>query len=49
MAQYLTPLSIFYTKHLLMSMGAVLLRTETCNGTELGGLVKVVPWTAAFA
>ena len=39
---------ILYKALLLMSMGAVLLRTGTCNGTELGGLVKTMPWTAAF-
>ena len=39
---------ILYKALLLMSMGAVLLRTGTCNGTELGGLVKTMPWTATF-
>ena len=39
---------ILYKALLLMSMGAVLLRTGTCNGTELGGLIKTMPWTAAF-
>ena len=39
---------ILYKALLLMSMGAVLLRTGTCNGSELGGLVKTMPWTAAF-
>ena len=39
---------ILYKALLLMSMGAVLFRTGTCNGSELGGLVKTMPWTAAF-
>ena len=39
---------ILYKALLLMSMGAVLLRTGTCNGSELGCLVKTMPWTAAF-
>ena len=39
---------ILYKALLLMSMGAVLLRTGTCNGSELGGLVKTMPWTATF-
>ncbi len=39
---------ILYKALLLMSMGAVLLRTGTCNASELGGLVKTMPWTAAF-
>jgi multicomponent Na+:H+ antiporter subunit D len=33
---------------LFMSMGAVLLRTGTVNGTDLGGLYKSMPLTAAF-
>ena len=39
---------ILYKALLLMSIGAVLLRTGTCNGSELGGLVKTMPWTATF-
>jgi multicomponent Na+:H+ antiporter subunit D len=31
-----------------MSMGAVLLRTGTIKGSELGGLYKSMPWTAGF-
>lgn len=33
---------------LFMSMGAVLLRTGKINGSDLGGLYKSMPWTAAF-
>lgn len=33
---------------LMMSMGAVLLRTGTAKGTELGGLHKSMPWTTGF-
>jgi multicomponent Na+:H+ antiporter subunit D len=33
---------------LFMSMGAVLLRTGTVKGSELGGLYKSMPWTAGF-
>jgi multicomponent Na+:H+ antiporter subunit D len=29
-------------------MGAVLMRTGTCKGTELGGLYKSMPWTTLF-
>ena len=39
---------ILYKALLFMSMGAVLLRTGTCKGSELGGLYKTMPWTAAF-
>lgn len=39
---------IIYKALLFMSMGAVLLRTGTVNGSELGGLYKSMPWTAAF-
>jgi len=39
---------ILYKALLFMSMGAVLHRTGTCNGTDLGGLYKSMPWTAAF-
>jgi multicomponent Na+:H+ antiporter subunit D len=31
-----------------MSMGAVLFRTGTVKGSELGGLYKSMPWTAGF-
>ena len=33
---------------LFMSMGAVLLRTGTVNGSDLGGLYKSMPFTTAF-
>ena len=33
---------------LFMSMGAVLLRTGTMNGSDLGGLYKSMPWTCGF-
>lgn len=39
---------ILYKALLFMSMGAVLLRAGTVNGSELGGLYKSMPWTAAF-
>jgi multicomponent Na+:H+ antiporter subunit D len=39
---------ILYKSLLFMSMGAVLLRTGTCKGSELGGLYKSMPWTCAF-
>jgi len=39
---------ILYKALLFMSMGAVLLRTGTCKGSELGGLYKSMPWTCAF-
>ncbi|OGA65106.1 MAG: Na(+)/H(+) antiporter subunit D [Betaproteobacteria bacterium RIFCSPLOWO2_12_FULL_65_14] len=39
---------IIYKALLFMSMGAVLLRTGTVKGTDLGGLYKSMPWTAAF-
>ncbi len=39
---------IIYKALLFMSMGAVLLRTGTVKGSELGGLYKSMPWTAAF-
>lgn len=39
---------ILYKSLLFMSMGAVLLRTGTCNGSDLGGLYKSMPWTCAF-
>jgi multicomponent Na+:H+ antiporter subunit D len=39
---------ILYKSLLFMSMGAVLFRTGTCKGSELGGLYKSMPWTCAF-
>lgn len=39
---------ILYKALLFMSMGAVLLRTGTVKGSELGGLYKSMPWTTAF-
>ncbi|HVL35525.1 MAG TPA: Na(+)/H(+) antiporter subunit D [Burkholderiales bacterium] len=39
---------IIYKALLFMSMGAVLYRVGTINGSELGGLYKSMPWTAAF-
>ena len=39
---------IIYKSLLFMSMGAVLFRTGTCKGSELGGLYKSMPWTCAF-
>jgi multicomponent Na+:H+ antiporter subunit D len=39
---------ILYKALLFMSMGAVMLRTGTVNGTDLGGLYKSMPWTAGF-
>jgi multicomponent Na+:H+ antiporter subunit D len=39
---------IIYKALLFMSMGAVLYRTGTCKGSELGGLYKSMPWTCAF-
>ncbi len=33
---------------LFMAMGAVLMRTGTANGTDLGGLYKSMPWTTGF-
>lgn len=39
---------ILYKALLFMSMGAVLLRTGTVKGSELGGLYKSMPWTAGF-
>ena len=39
---------ILYKALLFMSMGAVLLRTGTIKGSELGGLYKTMPLTAAF-
>ena len=39
---------ILYKALLFMSMGAVLFRTGTINGSELGGLHKTMPWTTGF-
>jgi multicomponent Na+:H+ antiporter subunit D len=39
---------ILYKALLFMSMGAVLYRVGTVNGSELGGLYKSMPWTAGF-
>lgn len=39
---------ILYKGLLFMSMGAVLLRAGTVNGSELGGLYKSMPWTTGF-
>lgn len=39
---------ILYKALLFMSMGAVLYRTGTAKGSELGGLYKTMPWTAGF-
>ena len=39
---------ILFKGLLFMSMGAVLLRTGTAKGSELGGLYKSMPWTAGF-
>ncbi len=39
---------IIYKSLLFMSMGAVLFRVGTTNGSDLGGLYKSMPWTAGF-
>ncbi|MCJ7837685.1 MAG: hypothetical protein MUP61_00530, partial [Burkholderiales bacterium] len=39
---------ILYKAMLFMSMGAVLLRAGTVNGSQLGGLYKSMPWTTGF-
>lgn len=39
---------ILFKGLLFMSMGAVLLRTGTAKGSELGGLYKSMPWTTGF-
>lgn len=39
---------ILYKALLFMSMGAVLMRTGTAKGSELGGLYKSMPWTTGF-
>ena len=40
--------SVLYKALLLMAVGAVLFRTGTCKASELGGLFRSMPWTAAF-
>jgi multicomponent Na+:H+ antiporter subunit D len=40
--------NILFKGLLFMSMGAVLLRTGTAKGSELGGLYKSMPWTTGF-
>ena len=40
---------ILYKSLLFMAMGAVLYRTGTSKGSELGGLWKQMPWTTGFA
>jgi multicomponent Na+:H+ antiporter subunit D len=39
---------ILYKALLFMSMGAVLFRTGTIKGSELGGLYKSMPWSTTF-
>ncbi|MCP3980499.1 MAG: Na(+)/H(+) antiporter subunit D [bacterium] len=39
---------ILYKSLLFMSMGAVLHRTGTIKGSQLGGLYKSMPWTTLF-
>ena len=39
---------ILYKALLFMSMGAVLHRTGTAKGSELGGLYKTMPWSTGF-
>lgn len=39
---------ILYKSLLFMAMGAVLFRVGTIKASELGGLYKSMPWTAAF-
>ncbi|MGE4659334.1 MAG: Na(+)/H(+) antiporter subunit D, partial [Arenicellales bacterium] len=39
---------IIYKALLFMSMGAVLFRTGTIKGSELGGLFKSMPWSTGF-
>ncbi len=39
---------ILYKALLFMSVGAVLMRTGTAKGSELGGLYKSMPWTTGF-
>ena len=39
---------ILYKALLFMAMGAVLMRTGTAKGSELGGLYKSMPWTTGL-
>ena len=39
---------ILFKGLLFMAMGAVLLRTGSAKGTDLGGLYRSMPWTARF-
>ena len=39
---------ILYKGLLFMTMGAVLYRAGTANGSDLGGLYKSMPWTTTF-
>jgi multicomponent Na+:H+ antiporter subunit D len=40
--------NILFEGLLFMAMGAVLFRTGTIKGSELGGLYKTMPWSAGF-
>lgn len=40
--------SILYKLLLLMALGAVLLHTGTARASQLGGLARTMPWTAAL-
>ena len=40
--------NVLFEGLLFMAMGAVLYRTGTVKGSELGGLYKSMPWTTAF-
>ncbi len=40
--------NVLFKGLLFMSIGAVLLRTGTAKGSELGGLYKSMPWTTGF-
>jgi multicomponent Na+:H+ antiporter subunit D len=40
--------NILFEGLLFMAMGAVLLRTGTIKGSDLGGLYKSMPWSAGF-
>ncbi|MEZ5786529.1 MAG: Na(+)/H(+) antiporter subunit D [Xanthobacteraceae bacterium] len=39
---------VIYKALLFMTMGAVLFRTGTAKGSDLGGLYKSMPWTTGF-
>jgi multicomponent Na+:H+ antiporter subunit D len=39
---------VIFKALLFMAMGAVMLRTGTVKGSELGGLAKSMPWTTLF-